>query len=357
MRTGLYYGWDLTAGADAADLYEAILEQVERADHLGFDSALIGESHFVEGALTASALDLLGALAGSTRSIRLGTAGRALPLQHPARAAEDYAVLDLLSNGRAIAGVGAGSAREGFAAFGVPYEERIPRFAEALDFIRHAWTHDAFAYGGRYTRFPAAAAVNPERPFEAEPCVTPFRLPWERAGAGVAHLAVTPRPVQIPHPPVWIEADGPEAVALAAHTGCAILPCPSETDVQVTALYASYAAGLARANRRMVEVERPVVRDVFVAPSREEAVEIAGPAFLALHRHSEGVTDLSLNELLEDRLAIGDPAHVFDRLKTLQQRAGINHALCRMFVPGIDHAAALRSVRLFAEEVMMRLRS
>lgn len=357
MRTGLYYGWDLTAGADAADLYAAILEQVERADHLGFDSALIGESHFVEGALTASALDLLGALAGSTRSIRLGTAGRALPLQHPARAAEDYAVLDLLSNGRAIAGVGAGSAREGFTAFGVPYEERMPRFAEALDFIRHAWTHDAFAYGGRYTRFPAAAAVNPERPFEAEPYVTPFRLPWERAGAGTAHLAVTPRPVQIPHPPVWIEADGPEAVALAARTGCAILPCPGETDAQVTALYASYAAGLARANRSMVEVERPVVRDVFVAPSREEAVEIAGPAFLALHRYREGCADLSLDELLEDRLAIGDPAHVFDRLKTLQRRAGINHALCRMFVPGIDHAAALRSVRLFAEEVTMRLRS
>lgn len=357
MRTGLYYGWDLTAGADAADLYAAILEQVERADHLGFDSALIGESHFVEGALTASALDLLGALAGSTRSIRLGTAGRALPLQHPARAAEDYAVLDLLSNGRAIAGVGAGSAREGFTAFGVPYEERMPRFAEALDFIRHAWTHDAFAYGGRYTRFPAAAAVNPERPFEAEPYVTPFRLPWEQAGARTAHLAVTPRPVQIPHPPVWIEAGGPEAVALAARTGCAILPCPGETDAQVTALYASYAAGLARANRSMVEVERPVVRDVFVAPSREEAVEIAGPAFLTLHRHREGCADLSLDELLEDRLAIGDPAHVFDRLKTLQRRAGINHALCRMFVPGIDHAAALRGVRLFAEEVTMRLRS
>ncbi len=370
MRIGLYYGWELTAGVDAADLYAAILEQVEYADHLGFDSALIGESHFVETDLTASALDLLGALAGSTRSIRLGTAGKALPLQHPARIAEEYAVLDLLSNGRLIAGVGPGNAEEGFAAFGVPFEERLPRFAEALDFIRRAWTHDAFAYGGRYTRFPKAAGSNLAEPFEPEPYVTPFLLPWERVGTETTHLAVTPRPAQIPHPPLWIEADGPEAVTFAARAGCSILPPVTARHEEVTALYTAYVNDLAKGSRSVVEVERPVIREVFVAPSRDEAIEVAGAAFLALYRHHGRCgrltdaagqpladADCTLDRLLDDRLVIGDVGHVFDRLKTLQRRAGINHAICRMFVPGIDHGSALRSIRLFAEEVMMRLRS
>ena len=370
MRVGLYYGWELTGGANAADLYAAILEQVECADYLGFDSALIGESHFVETQLTASVLDLLGALAGSTKSIRLGTAGKALPLQHPARTAEDYAVLDLLSNGRVIAGVGPGESREAFAAFGVPFEERMPRFAEALDFIRRAWTYDAFAYGGRYTQFPKAVKPKPSQPFEAEPYRKPFLLPWERVGTETTHLAVTPRPVQIPHPPVWIEAHGPESVVLAADLGCSILPRVTASDEEVVSLYNAYANALDKGSRSLVEVERPVIREIFVAPSRDEAIEVAGDAFLALYRHytkAGGLIDgagapigdaaCTLDRLLADRLVIGDVDHVFDRLKTLQEKAGINHAICRMFVPGIDHASAMRSIRLFAEEVMMRLRS
>ena len=116
MKSGLYYGWEGTGGgaADAADIFGQILEQVELGDYLGFDSALIGESHFVEGDLTGSVVDLLGALAGSTRFIRLGSAGKALALQHPANVAEDFAVIDLLSNGRAILGAGIGHSETAF---------------------------------------------------------------------------------------------------------------------------------------------------------------------------------------------------------------------------------------------------
>lgn len=128
MRSGLYYGWELTGGGSraAADLYGEMLGQIEPADHLGFDSALIGESHFADRDLAGSVADLLGALAGSTRFIRLGSAGKTLALQHPARTAEDFAVIDLLSNGRAILGAGAGHAEAAFAAFGVPLKSVAP---------------------------------------------------------------------------------------------------------------------------------------------------------------------------------------------------------------------------------------
>ena len=159
-----------------------------------------GESHFSDGNLTGSVVDLLGALAGSTRFIRLGSAGKALALQHPARASEDFAVLDLLSNGRAILGAGIGDSEAAFAAFGVPFGERRARFEEALDFIAQAWTSDAFSYGGRFTHFPRKTPGNAENPYTHEPYEKPFKLQWRRAGLEPKYLAVTPRPVQIPHP-------------------------------------------------------------------------------------------------------------------------------------------------------------
>ena len=365
MRSGLYYGWELTGGGGsraAADHYGEMMEQIELADHLGFDTALIGESHFADGDLTGSVVDLLGALAGSTRFIRLGSAGKALALQHPARTAEDFAVIDLLSNGRAILGAGIGDSGSAFAAFDVRFSERRARFEEALDFIAKAWTSDAFSYGGRFTRFPRKTPENAERPFTHEPYEKPFKLQWQRAGLEPKYLAVTPRPVQIPHPPIWVEAEHAEDVALAAKNGYAILPAPTASDAQVIALYRAYGERLAAAGRSLTEVERPVIREVFCAETRDEAIAIAGEPLRAVYeRHAQtgalGEAETSLDRLMQERFVLGDPDQVFERFKTLQQEAGINHVICRFRVPGIEHEAVARSLRLYAGEVITRLRS
>ena len=371
MRSGLYYGWEGTeAVAGAADLYGQIMEQIELGDYLGFDTALIGESHFEDGDLTGSVVDLLGALAGSTRFIRLGSADKALALQHPANVAEDFAVIDLLSNGRAILGAGAGSEKAAFDAFGVPFNERWERFKEALDFIRKAWTSDAFSYGGRFTRFPKKTQLQPEHPFTPEPYEKPFHLQWQRAGIEPKHLAVTPRPMQIPHPPIWVEAGEVAEVAFAAKNGYAILPKPGMRDSEVIALYCAYSEEMERCGRTLAEVERPVIREVFCAESRDEALTIAAEPMLALYKRRMatgaltgtnglplGEADVSLDGLLKDRLVLGDPDQVFDRFKTLQHETGINHVICRFWVPGIAHDAVMRSLRLYAGEVITRLRS
>ncbi|MBI07633.1 MAG: hypothetical protein CMM54_11680 [Rhodospirillaceae bacterium] len=358
MKSGLYYGWEGTGGgaADAADIFGQILEQVELGDYLGFDSALIGESHFVEGDLTGSVVDLLGALAGSTRFIRLGSAGKALALQHPANVAEDFAVIDLLSNGRAILGAGIGHSETAFDAFSVPFEERRERFAEALDFIRKAWSSDAFSYGGRFTRFPKKTPVDAVEPFTPEPYEKPFRLQWQRAGLEPKYLAVTPRPLQIPHPPIWVEALEVADTAIAAENGYGILPRPGTSDAEVIALYRSFGEAMAGCGRTLAEVERPVIRDVFCAESRDEAIAIAGAPLLTLYRQLLDA-NVSLDALLEDRLILGDPDQVFDRFKLLQQETGINHVICRFWAPGIAHDAVMRSLRLYAGEVITRLRS
>jgi len=370
MRTGLFYGWELAQGERAVDVYDEVLEQVELADDIGFDSALFGENHFAKSSACASLVCTLGALAGSTKAIRVGTGCKALPLDNPARIAEDYAVLDLQLNGRLIFGVSPGEQEGQFQTFGVPFAERWERFVETLDFVTKAWTNDAFCYGGRYFRFPKDIATDLAHPFRSEPYAKPFLLPWERGGKEVKYLSIVPKPVQIPHPLVWVGTNAPEAVQFAASKGYAILPGPQLSRSAVVQQYKDFTTALNEAGRELSEVERPLIRDVYVANDREQAIREVRKQLENLYdiyfrdgRLSGGngnevaPSDCGFEALVKEHAIIGDPDQVFDRIKLYQQEAGINHIICRMKFPGLDHSKVLRSMRLFASEIITRLRS
>ncbi len=360
MRTGLYFGWEGTAGNDAQALLGQVLDQVELGDHLGFDTCLFAEPQFEHGRMSVSVPEIIGAVAGTTHGIRLGSANRVIALQHPARVVENYAVLDQLTNGRIVCGVGVGQHESSFAAYDTPFDERFARFEEALDFMRQAWSYDAIAFNGEFTKFPRSAA-RLEQAFESEPYTKPYLLPWQRVGKPVNHLAITPRPLQLPYPPIWVDVTDPVTTTTAVQRGCAILPPAILSHDAVIDRYQRFGAALADAGRSAEEFERPLVRNVFVAASREAAISLAGEAFQALFRdhtaQGEFADPCSLEYLTEHHLILGDPDDVFDQLKTLQQKAGVNHVLCRMAPPGIAHLDVLASMRLFAGEVITRLRS
>ena len=115
---------------------------------------------------------MLAALAGVTRTIRLGTMVLVLPLRNPAYFAKEWATLDLLSGGRSILGLGVGWHEEEFALMGVPYKERGPRMNEAIEVLKALWAGDHVTYEGKYYRF--------------------------------RDLTIDPKPAQLPHPPIWI---------------------------------------------------------------------------------------------------------------------------------------------------------
>jgi probable F420-dependent oxidoreductase len=149
---------------------------LRRAEALGFEAAVtIDHLLTAPPAYTCSWLDplpLLAALAGVTERIRLGTLVLVLPLRHPVALAKAWATLDVLSGGRTIFGVGVGWAESEFAALGVPRAERGRRTDEALALIRALWTGDPVTRAGLH--YP------------------------------VRDLALAPRPLQRPHPPIWI---------------------------------------------------------------------------------------------------------------------------------------------------------
>jgi probable F420-dependent oxidoreductase len=159
-----------TAGLDVMGAY------LRRAEALGFDCAMtIDHLLTTPPAYTCTWLEpltLLAALAGVTRTLRLGTMVLVLPLRHPVALAKAWATLDVLSGGRTILGVGVGWHTEEFALMGVPHRERGRRTEESLEILRALWTGDRVSYEGRYFRFH--------------------------------DLTLEPKPLQRPHPPIWI---------------------------------------------------------------------------------------------------------------------------------------------------------
>src|SRR3989449_4577204 len=147
-----------------------------RAEDLGFDCAVsIDPLLLTPPAYACTWLEpiaLLGALAGVTRTLRLGTMVLVLPLRNPVSFAKEWATLDLLSRGRSILGIGVGWHAEEFALMGVPYRERGARMNEAIELLKALWAGDHVNYEGRYYR--------------------------------VRDLTIDPKPVQRPHPPIWI---------------------------------------------------------------------------------------------------------------------------------------------------------
>ncbi|MBV8477278.1 MAG: LLM class flavin-dependent oxidoreductase, partial [Acidobacteria bacterium] len=175
--------------------YQDILAQIEFGDELGFDTAWLGELHFIPSfSCLASPLMILAAAAQRTRRIRLGTAVTLLPLHNPVKMAEDAATLDVLSGGRLEFGVGRGATPIYFAGYNVPQEESRDRFEESLQMIQRAWTDERLTYEGKYFR--------------------------------VKDLPLAPKPVQQPHPPIRIAANSPDTFAIAGQLGFPIFASP-----------------------------------------------------------------------------------------------------------------------------------
>ena len=136
-------------GSPAADLYAAMLDQVEWADSLGFDAVGIGEHHGSPDGYNPSPLVLAAAMGGRTRNIRFRTCVLLAPLYDPIKLAEDAAVTQLVTGGRLDLGIGGGYRPSEFEMFGRKLEDRWKRLGEAIELLRLAWTGEPFEWQGR----------------------------------------------------------------------------------------------------------------------------------------------------------------------------------------------------------------
>jgi alkanesulfonate monooxygenase SsuD/methylene tetrahydromethanopterin reductase-like flavin-dependent oxidoreductase (luciferase family) len=221
MKFGLFYEMQLPKPYDADQwdpdaerrIYHEALEQVELADKLGFDYVFEVEHHFLEEYSHSSAPEIfLAAASQRTKNIRLGH-GIVItppPVNHPARIAERVAVLDIMSNGRVEFGTGESSSDQELGGFGVPREEKKAMWEEGTRQTLRLMSETPYpGYEGRYFGMPSRNVV--------------------------------PKPLQKPHPPVWVAASRRETVMVAARLGIASLgfsfETPDEARERVDAYY------------------------------------------------------------------------------------------------------------------------
>jgi alkanesulfonate monooxygenase SsuD/methylene tetrahydromethanopterin reductase-like flavin-dependent oxidoreductase (luciferase family) len=299
---------------------QALAEQAEFAEELGFHSFWLPESHFTgHGAIPAPLLQL-SAIASRTRTLKIGTTSYLLPVRHPIAVAEEVAVLDRLSGGRVILGVGRGFRRALFRVYEVPVREKRDRFEAALAAMRDAWSGEPIAWED-----------------EDDPASQPIR--------------VSPLPVQKPHPPIWVAGFGPKAVAQCGRLGLPYLASPIESMARLVENYGRQREAMS-AESRAQDLAVPIMRTVFVSSDEALCDRVrSGLAAQAAALGSAQVASIrsAADASVEDWAIVGHPDAVAEQIGVYQAKLGMTHLIARGQVPGADGAAVETSLRALAE--------
>jgi alkanesulfonate monooxygenase SsuD/methylene tetrahydromethanopterin reductase-like flavin-dependent oxidoreductase (luciferase family) len=349
MDFGLFFLMQRDEAWSEQAVYDSALEQMLAAEPLGYRSVWIAEHHFNDYGLCPAPPVLAAYLAARTRALRLGMGVSLLPLHHPVDLAENLAVLDVLSGGRLDVGIGRGGTLQDYQTFQSERADARARVEEGIALMQASWSGAPFDFRGRF--------------HSAE------------------RLHVRPRPVQQPHPPVFVAANSEDSVRSAARLG---LPTLSSFFVSIDelqrrhALYRDVAreAGRVEAEIEALEQRAWGMRVVHVAPTRAEAVAAIEAPFMGyqhkmavLRSDSTGgtVPDSFDRRLLRlrpfeeylatDWLLIGTADEVRKGLEHYVEATGYQRVLLLIAVPGLPTDLALRSMRLFAEQVAPALAS
>jgi alkanesulfonate monooxygenase SsuD/methylene tetrahydromethanopterin reductase-like flavin-dependent oxidoreductase (luciferase family) len=344
MRFGFFDQLPCADSQSERQRYEDILAQIELGDAIGFDTVWLGELHFGRrSSLLASPLMVLAAAAQRTKRIRLGTAVTLLPLHSPVKIAEEAATADILSGGRLELGVGRGTAPIHYVGYNVPQEESRERFEEALDVMLKAWTEDRLTYSGKY--------------FHAQ------------------DLAVVPKPLQNPYPPIRLAANSPDTFAIAGQLGLPIFASPL---INPPAKLREFLGVHRQTLKSGVKQDVALMFSVHVSDSREQArreceaslknfFQAAGERLKSL-----GETTVKSYEAFHDavkkleratyesvdRMSVfGDPDYCVERVRALREEFQMDEFIGYFNQGGlVDHATVKRSMELFAKEVIPRCR-
>jgi alkanesulfonate monooxygenase SsuD/methylene tetrahydromethanopterin reductase-like flavin-dependent oxidoreductase (luciferase family) len=343
MDFGLFFLMQRVERWSERAVYDGDVEQMLAAEALGYRSVWIAEHHFNDYGLCPAPPVLAAFLAARTTTLRLGMGVSLLPLHHPIDLAEQLAVLDVVSGGRLDVGIGRGGTLQDYQTFRSERADARERIEEGIALMQRCWTGEPFDFHGRF--------------HSAE------------------RLHVRPRPVQRPHPPLYIAANSEDSVLSAARLG---LPTLSSFFVPVPelqrrrALYRETARAAGRTEAEIDALERRSggMRVVHVAADRAAALAATEPPFMSYQRKMAALRsdatggnvpnsfDRSLlrlrtfHEYLADGWAlVGSPGEVRDGLARYLEATGYETVLLLMALPGIETAHALRSMRLFAEQV------
>jgi len=335
IKIGIFLNTNYGADENVAARLREAIDQVRMARDYGFASVCIGQ-HFLTEYQKMQPIPLLSRLAAETGDMRLLPGILLLPLFNPAYVAEELATLDVLSGGRLLFGIGVGYRDVEFEAFGVRKTDRGARLEESLEIIKRLWTEDEVSFEGRFFRIPK--------------------------------VQVRTRPLQRPHPPIWVAAQADAGVRRAARVGDVLFLNPQ-------ARIATLREQTQLFRRTRVELGRPMPeemachKEVFIAPDMDTALR-EGKPFLEgklkmyarwgqareLPTASADFAAEGFDDYRKDRVIVGDPEHCIREFRRYHDEVGINHFSCVLNWPAMQHWQVLRSIQLLGERVLPGLR-
>ena len=313
--------------------YRESLDEVTRAEELGFDSAWMEEHHSVTNHYWPSPLTVLAGFATRTSKMLLGTDILVAPFYHPVRLAEDVALLDIMSDGRMVLGVAIGYKPDEFSLYGAPLEKRGARFEEQLAIMTALWNGERVAWKGT---------------------------------AYTVEGRLEPLPVTKPHPPVWIGGWGDITLKRAAALADNWIPGPTADLRRLLDGKQKFLANRAAAGRTAALTEWPLTRDLIIADTDARARELAEEHIMVAYRTEyagrwrhpfiDASIATDLGRLMADRFIIGGPDQCIAQIRRFVEQYGVTHLICRTFFPGMPHAHIMRELELVAKEVMPAFR-
>jgi alkanesulfonate monooxygenase SsuD/methylene tetrahydromethanopterin reductase-like flavin-dependent oxidoreductase (luciferase family) len=255
-------------------------------------------------------------------------------LHNPVEVAECIASLDVIWHGNFVFGVGLGYRDVEFDAFKVPKGQRVRRFEECLQVVKRLWTEDAVSV-------------------DNDVCT-------------LSGVTLTCRPVQRPHPPIWVAANSDAAVRRAARVGDTWFVNPHATTSAIKRQMTLYRDELARVGKPFPRV-LPFFKEIFCARDTRTALEMAGPYLSQKYRtYASWGQDAvlpggdtfhqSFESLLRDRFVLGSPEECYAQLRPCWEEVGASFLVLRTHWSGMPLGHALASMRLISDELLPALR-
>ena len=324
------------------------LDLLTESEALGFDSLWANEHHFDPyGGIIPSPPTLLAALSQRTMRARLGTSVVVLPLHNPIEIAEQLAMVDLMSNGRVEFGIGRGFVEFDYDRLHIPRDDSNARMREQLDIILKAWSGEPFDHKGRFYEFD--------------------------------NIELWPKPEQQPHPPVWVSCSRtPSSFAWAGERGFNVLTVAYHSVQNLIPNTRIYREAWDKAGHPKDKWNLATHFHCVLTESKREAREIAHNAwqrYMAATNHTFERLEVSATgpgadarrKLTQDlldtdrmveelRQVACTPDECVSLLERAQDLLGFSQVDCTFFFGGVTFEQAQRSLRLFASEVMPKLR-
>ena len=346
---GIFHEFSRSAGQTDAEAFAQSFAQVDAAERWGLDVVWLAELHFLpERSVVSAPLVVASDIAARKRRLKVGIAVQVLPLCHPLRLAEEVATLDHISGGRLIFGIGRSGFPRTYEAYGVPYGESRERFAEVLEVLKRSWSNERFSFEGDFYKF--------------------------------RNIAMVPRPLQKPYPPLRIAATSPDTYPAIGAMGLPIFVAvrlgtieelgpniaayrqsyrsaghPGEGQVYLRVpIYIGETEETARAEpeQSIMQFYRTLGQQIEDSATRAGARAIEQRA-----ERGQALQTISYEDSLRDKVIVGTPDKVTARLQDLIRKLGLNGVLAELNCGGlIANDKVMRSLQLMCEEVAPRFR-